>query len=531
MATKTSLKRLNREYMKILKNPPQFIIARPLESNILEWHYVITGPPESPYHNGEYHGVLLFPPEYPYKPPAIKMMTPNGRFKTNYRLCLSMSDYHPDNWSAAWSVSTILTGLLSFMLEDDKTVGSIETTKEEKIKYAKKSKQYNRNDPTFKLVFPDLCDGFGQLKATTTTTPSENVKATNENNVIQNPPIENNNENNGEQIPLVQNENNGEQIPPVQNEDNDDNSSDDSSDDDLEEIEPERDFRMVRIVEPERDNRPKRRRKRRHIVEPGREQSTFELSLSRRGIREFPLDVLRLVNLRRLKLNGNLLTKLSFNISQLSNLRYLNLTANSFKVFPEVLCYMQKLEILDISRNEIERLPENFGNLQNTLEGFNISNNRLQSIPNYIGKMTQLKLFTIENNPIVYPPYDIVHCSSKASRDEWLVRLKDFLNNEAPFEVDDIIDDDPNSDPDLALALKISLQEEKMRQEAINNGLISNNEDYMLARALEMSMDNINNNKNNNNNNDLIPMDVDEDEDEEIAKAIALSLTGANLHQ
>jgi len=40
MATKTSLKRLNREYMKILKNPPPFIIARPIESNILEWYSI-----------------------------------------------------------------------------------------------------------------------------------------------------------------------------------------------------------------------------------------------------------------------------------------------------------------------------------------------------------------------------------------------------------------------------------------------------------------------------------------------------------
>lgn len=38
------------------------------------------------------------------------------RFKTNTRLCLSISDFHPDTWNPAWSVSTILTGLLSFMV-------------------------------------------------------------------------------------------------------------------------------------------------------------------------------------------------------------------------------------------------------------------------------------------------------------------------------------------------------------------------------------------------------------------------------
>lgn len=44
------------------------------------------------------------------------MITPNGRFKTNKKLCLSISDFHPDTWNPAWSVSTILTGLLSFMV-------------------------------------------------------------------------------------------------------------------------------------------------------------------------------------------------------------------------------------------------------------------------------------------------------------------------------------------------------------------------------------------------------------------------------
>ena len=61
-------------------------------------------------------GKIIFPSDYPFKPPGLKMMTPNGRFKTDYRLCLSMSDYHPDTWNPAWSVSTILTGLLSFMV-------------------------------------------------------------------------------------------------------------------------------------------------------------------------------------------------------------------------------------------------------------------------------------------------------------------------------------------------------------------------------------------------------------------------------
>ncbi|KAJ2376330.1 Ubiquitin-conjugating enzyme E2 6, partial [Coemansia sp. RSA 2607] len=115
MASRAAFKRLNKEYLAIQANPPPFITAKPLESNILEWHYVLRGPPDTPYEGGEYHGRLRFPSEYPYKPPAIQMITPSGRFQTNIDICMSMSNYHPNTWNPAWSVATILNGLLSFM--------------------------------------------------------------------------------------------------------------------------------------------------------------------------------------------------------------------------------------------------------------------------------------------------------------------------------------------------------------------------------------------------------------------------------
>jgi ubiquitin-conjugating enzyme E2 J2 len=114
--TDACLKRLRKEYVKLVKEPVPFIQAVPLESNILEWHYCITGAPGTPYEGGSYHGKVVFPPEYPYKPPSIMMITPNGRFQTNTRLCLSISDFHPEEWSCLWSVGTILSGLLSFMV-------------------------------------------------------------------------------------------------------------------------------------------------------------------------------------------------------------------------------------------------------------------------------------------------------------------------------------------------------------------------------------------------------------------------------
>jgi ubiquitin-conjugating enzyme E2 J2 len=158
MASRQSQKRLNKEYKSIQANPPPFIIAKPNDENILEWHYIINGPDSTPFENGQYHGMLRFPSEYPFKPPSITMITPNGRFACNTRLCLSMSDYHPDTWNPAWSVATILTGLLSFMTGDESTTGSIVTSDTVKRRLAQESKSWNLKNPRFLRIFPDLIE-------------------------------------------------------------------------------------------------------------------------------------------------------------------------------------------------------------------------------------------------------------------------------------------------------------------------------------------------------------------------------------
>lgn len=139
------------------------------------------GPEDSPYFGGYYHGILIFTQQYPFKPPSIFMWTPNGRFETRRRLCLSISDYHPEEWNPAWGVSSILTGLLSFMLEKSKALGTIETLQHEKIKYAKQSLEFNLKDAMFCSLFPEVCDEIkGKLR----------VQMENDKTTIQGPAVE-----------------------------------------------------------------------------------------------------------------------------------------------------------------------------------------------------------------------------------------------------------------------------------------------------------------------------------------------------
>ncbi|OAV95759.1 hypothetical protein PTTG_02006 [Puccinia triticina 1-1 BBBD Race 1] len=155
MASKQAQKRLMREHAEITKSPPPFIIARPKDTNILEWHFIIRGPPDTPYVGGEFWGTVTFPSEYPFRPPGIVMMTPSGRFQPGYKICTSMSDYHPDSWNPAWGVSTILTGLLSFMVSDEIATGAVSATPSMRKDYAARSHAHNAANRIFQAIFPE----------------------------------------------------------------------------------------------------------------------------------------------------------------------------------------------------------------------------------------------------------------------------------------------------------------------------------------------------------------------------------------
>ena len=150
--------RLRKEFAALCRKPLEHVQAAPREANILEWHYVIEAPKGSVYEGGYYHGTVTFPSTYPFSPPSIQMLTPNGRFKVNTRLCLSMSDFHPESWNPMWSVGTILMGLFSFFLEDTPTHGSVVTSDSFKRRAAEESLAYNCRNKVFCELFPGLLE-------------------------------------------------------------------------------------------------------------------------------------------------------------------------------------------------------------------------------------------------------------------------------------------------------------------------------------------------------------------------------------
>ncbi|KAI3690929.1 hypothetical protein L2E82_49142 [Cichorium intybus] len=137
-----SVKRILQEVKEMQSNPSDDFTSLPLEENIFEWQFAIRGPNDTEFEGGIYHGRIQLPSEYPFKPPSFMLLTPNGRFETQTKICLSISNHHPEHWQPSWSVRTALTALIAFMPTDPNgALGSLDYKKEERRVLALKSRE------------------------------------------------------------------------------------------------------------------------------------------------------------------------------------------------------------------------------------------------------------------------------------------------------------------------------------------------------------------------------------------------------
>ncbi|CAA0834258.1 Ubiquitin-conjugating enzyme E2 32 [Striga hermonthica] len=137
-----SVKRILQEFKEMQSNPSDDFMSLPLEENIFEWQFAIRGPRDSEFEGGIYHGRIQLPADYPFNPPSFMLLTPNGRFETQTKICLSISNHHPEHWQPSWSVRTALVALIAFMpTSPNGALGSLDYSKEERRALAIKSRE------------------------------------------------------------------------------------------------------------------------------------------------------------------------------------------------------------------------------------------------------------------------------------------------------------------------------------------------------------------------------------------------------
>jgi ubiquitin-conjugating enzyme E2 J1 len=122
------------------RNPCEYYKAGLVEDDITNVHFTFKGPADSEFARGYYHGKIDFPSTYPLTPPSVKIMTTNGRFETNKEICLNVSQRHPDQWQAAFTIHLIILSLMIHMTtREEGADGALNCTPEERRRLAEES--------------------------------------------------------------------------------------------------------------------------------------------------------------------------------------------------------------------------------------------------------------------------------------------------------------------------------------------------------------------------------------------------------
>lgn len=131
-----------------------------------------------------------------------------------------------------------------------------------------------------------------------------------------------------------------------------------------------------------------------------------------------------LLNIRKLSVSSNKLTRLPYSTSHMMSLRFLDVHMNKLGGLPEDLENLMNLEYLDISGNfnYLVALPESIGGLTSLIE-LNISYNQITALPNSIGRLEKLQHLKVEGNPLVIPPPKVVDHSVDAIKEYMANRL------------------------------------------------------------------------------------------------------------
>lgn len=132
---------------------------------------------------------------------------------------------------------------------------------------------------------------------------------------------------------------------------------------------------------------------------------------------------LKLLHLKHLKLEKNLLDTIYFKDWKLPELQYLLLSTNKISMVDYGLCQFSELKDFSVENNQLRSLPKcKF----NKLEMLRADNNQLTRIPFDINSLSELKEMHLSNNIITQVPDEIAACKKLEVLD---------LNNNNVFKI------------------------------------------------------------------------------------------------
>lgn len=142
-SSSSAIRRIQRELKEINEQPSLHWCAGPVGDELFDWHFAVRGPSCTDFQGGIYTGRIVLPVNYPFAPPSITLLTPNGRFEVGKKICLNISNYHPELWQPAWGIRTMMEALRSlFPTPGDGAIGAVDSAPELRRRLAKESLEF-----------------------------------------------------------------------------------------------------------------------------------------------------------------------------------------------------------------------------------------------------------------------------------------------------------------------------------------------------------------------------------------------------
>lgn len=138
---------------------------------------------------------------------------------------------------------------------------------------------------------------------------------------------------------------------------------------------------------------------------------TVFADLTKNRFTELPEDITALPFLEKLLIFHNVIKSIPPAISGLHSLQYLDIRNNQLIFLPKELCFLP-LKVLLVSNNRLNSLPEEIGRLE-TLTELEASHNHITILPVRMGDLKQLRSLNLRSNQLVYLPRDL--CTLKLS--------------------------------------------------------------------------------------------------------------------
>lgn len=157
--TARQVKVMQAQYKVAIKTPTEYIAYIMSEDDPSTWYLLLRGIKghDDAFEGGEYLVRMFAPADFPGSPPQFFFMTENGLYDTEKKICISIGEYHKDQYRAVLGMSGFADNLVSGMVgwnEMGHGINILHTKAPEKKKLAAASVETNnaRYGPLVKKI-------------------------------------------------------------------------------------------------------------------------------------------------------------------------------------------------------------------------------------------------------------------------------------------------------------------------------------------------------------------------------------------